>query len=243
MGLTALVLLQHARAPARLDANGAIVLLEDQDRTLLESRADRRRPCAGGQGAAPSAAGAVSGAGGHRRRARARRARGGHGLGGDRSALCGARSGCSRRRWSRSIARWRYRKCTGRRRRSTMIEPLAPTARRLLSLFRRAGRAAVAARSRGRSSCGVRQGDRAGQHRGRSRAHPPAPRPAHQGERSRQRKEGLGFLSQGSMSIGVLSGTTRQISSMSRSVTATQPSVQSTSVCRRPTQPRPLRMP
>jgi len=34
MGLTALLLLQHARVPARLDANGAIVLLEDQDRSL-----------------------------------------------------------------------------------------------------------------------------------------------------------------------------------------------------------------
>ncbi len=34
LGLTALLLLQHARAPARLDASGAIVLLEDQDRTL-----------------------------------------------------------------------------------------------------------------------------------------------------------------------------------------------------------------
>lgn len=34
MGLTALLLLQHARAAARLDANGAIVLLEDQDRRL-----------------------------------------------------------------------------------------------------------------------------------------------------------------------------------------------------------------
>ena len=34
MGLTALLLLQHARAPARLDANQAIVLLEEQDRTL-----------------------------------------------------------------------------------------------------------------------------------------------------------------------------------------------------------------
>lgn len=32
MGLTALLLLQHARAGARLDADGAIVLLEDQDR-------------------------------------------------------------------------------------------------------------------------------------------------------------------------------------------------------------------
>jgi RNA polymerase sigma-70 factor (ECF subfamily) len=34
MGLTALLLLQNARAPARLDKDGAIVLLEDQDRTL-----------------------------------------------------------------------------------------------------------------------------------------------------------------------------------------------------------------
>ena len=36
MGLTALLLLQHARAPARLDADGCIVLLEDQDRGLVE---------------------------------------------------------------------------------------------------------------------------------------------------------------------------------------------------------------
>jgi RNA polymerase sigma-70 factor, ECF subfamily len=34
MGLTALMLLQHARSAARFDAQGAIVLLEDQDRTL-----------------------------------------------------------------------------------------------------------------------------------------------------------------------------------------------------------------
>jgi RNA polymerase sigma-70 factor, ECF subfamily len=34
IGLLALLLLQHARAPARLDAEGAIVLLEDQDRRL-----------------------------------------------------------------------------------------------------------------------------------------------------------------------------------------------------------------
>jgi RNA polymerase sigma-70 factor (ECF subfamily) len=33
MGLTALLLLQHARAPARFDGNGEIVLLEDQDRS------------------------------------------------------------------------------------------------------------------------------------------------------------------------------------------------------------------
>jgi RNA polymerase sigma-70 factor (ECF subfamily) len=34
MGLAALLLFQHARAPARLDAEGCIVLLEDQDRRL-----------------------------------------------------------------------------------------------------------------------------------------------------------------------------------------------------------------
>jgi RNA polymerase sigma-70 factor (ECF subfamily) len=33
LGLAALLLLQHARSPARLDAEGAIVLLEDQDRS------------------------------------------------------------------------------------------------------------------------------------------------------------------------------------------------------------------
>jgi RNA polymerase sigma-70 factor, ECF subfamily len=36
MGLTALLLLQHARAHARFDADGAIVLLEDQDRRLWD---------------------------------------------------------------------------------------------------------------------------------------------------------------------------------------------------------------
>lgn len=38
MGLTALLLLQHARTPARLDADGAIVVLEDQDRSLWDAR-------------------------------------------------------------------------------------------------------------------------------------------------------------------------------------------------------------
>jgi RNA polymerase sigma-70 factor (ECF subfamily) len=38
MGLTALMLLQHARAAARLDAEGEIVLLEDQDRGLWDGK-------------------------------------------------------------------------------------------------------------------------------------------------------------------------------------------------------------
>jgi RNA polymerase sigma-70 factor (ECF subfamily) len=39
MGLLALVLLQHARAPARFDADGQVVLLEDQDRSLWDGEA------------------------------------------------------------------------------------------------------------------------------------------------------------------------------------------------------------
>jgi RNA polymerase sigma-70 factor (ECF subfamily) len=38
MGLTALMLLQHARAAARFDINGVAVILEDQDRTLWKSQ-------------------------------------------------------------------------------------------------------------------------------------------------------------------------------------------------------------
>jgi RNA polymerase sigma-70 factor (ECF subfamily) len=38
MGLTALLLLQHARAAARFDANGDLVLLDDQDRTLWNQK-------------------------------------------------------------------------------------------------------------------------------------------------------------------------------------------------------------
>jgi RNA polymerase sigma-70 factor, ECF subfamily len=56
MGLAALLLLQHARAPARLDADGCIILLEDQDRgawrreliaeglALLDKALRHRRP-------------------------------------------------------------------------------------------------------------------------------------------------------------------------------------------------------
>src|SRR3954468_8400993 len=38
MGLTALLLLQHARAPARFDSEGAFVLLDDQDRGLWNQK-------------------------------------------------------------------------------------------------------------------------------------------------------------------------------------------------------------
>ena len=38
MGLTALLLLQHARAAARFDAQGALILLEDQDRSVWNQK-------------------------------------------------------------------------------------------------------------------------------------------------------------------------------------------------------------
>lgn len=38
MGLTALMLLQHARTPARFDQTGSLVLLDDQDRSLWNAR-------------------------------------------------------------------------------------------------------------------------------------------------------------------------------------------------------------
>jgi RNA polymerase sigma-70 factor (ECF subfamily) len=38
MGLSALLLLQHARAAARFDANGELILLDDQDRTLWNQK-------------------------------------------------------------------------------------------------------------------------------------------------------------------------------------------------------------
>jgi RNA polymerase sigma-70 factor (ECF subfamily) len=38
MGLTALLLLQHARADARFDAAGGLILLEDQDRSLWKEK-------------------------------------------------------------------------------------------------------------------------------------------------------------------------------------------------------------
>ena len=88
MGLTALLLLQHARAAARLDANGAIVLLEDQDRRLWDRDADRRRRRAHRQSGASPQPGLIR----FRQpslRCIARRPRRGHRLGRDRLALCG----------------------------------------------------------------------------------------------------------------------------------------------------------
>ena len=89
MGLAALMLLQHARAAARFDADGAIVLLEDQDRGLWNRAMIAEGPGADRQGDAPPPARPLSGAGRDRGAARARRAR--------RKTPTGRRSICSTR--------------------------------------------------------------------------------------------------------------------------------------------------
>jgi predicted RNA polymerase sigma factor len=57
-GCLALMLLQHSRMPARFDADGDAILLEDQDRTLWKRAADPGGAGADRQGDAPRAAGA-----------------------------------------------------------------------------------------------------------------------------------------------------------------------------------------
>ena len=66
MGLTALLLLQHARAAARFDSDGAVILLDDQDRSKWNQQDDRRGAGADRQGDAPSPQRALSGPGGDR---------------------------------------------------------------------------------------------------------------------------------------------------------------------------------
>ena len=53
MGLTALMLLQHSRMPARFDANGSIVLLEEQDRSLWNRQMINEGLALRGQGLPP----------------------------------------------------------------------------------------------------------------------------------------------------------------------------------------------
>ena len=73
MGLTALLLLQHARSAARFDADGAVILLDDQDRSQWNKSAHRRGAGADRQGDAPSPQRALSSAGRDRGAARPRR--------------------------------------------------------------------------------------------------------------------------------------------------------------------------
>ena len=80
LGLLALMMLHDSRRDARVDADGGLVLLEDQDRAAVGPRADRRGHAAWSSAPCGSGRGAVSPAGGDRRGARSRR----NGLGTDR---------------------------------------------------------------------------------------------------------------------------------------------------------------
>ena len=99
MGLLALLLLQHSRAPARFDADGQLVLLDDQDRRQLESADDRGRASVARESAAPSPRRSVSGSSCDRGHTRTRIDRGGNFLGGNRSSISGVGRHCSRRPW------------------------------------------------------------------------------------------------------------------------------------------------
>ena len=87
LGLLALMLLTESRARPARTADGALVLLADQDRSLWDGGADRRG--AGARAALPAARrpGPVPAAGGDRRRAQRRAHRGRDRLAADRRAL------------------------------------------------------------------------------------------------------------------------------------------------------------
>ncbi len=93
MGLLALMLLHESRRAARTSPAGDLILLEDQDRSLLEPGADRRRDGAGGAGAVIAPVRPVHPPGGDRGSA----CRGAHrrrdGLGPDRRAVRRAGAG------------------------------------------------------------------------------------------------------------------------------------------------------
>ena len=65
-GLVALMLFHDARSGARLDGNGDLVVLSEQDRTRAGCGSDRRRAAAVGRGHPAGSARALSAPGGHR---------------------------------------------------------------------------------------------------------------------------------------------------------------------------------
>ena len=89
--LLALMLLHDSRRDARLDEAGDLVLLEEQDRSRWDRRADRRGAAAG-RGGASRRARSVRAAGGDRGAALPGGARRGHRLAADRPALRSARA-------------------------------------------------------------------------------------------------------------------------------------------------------
>jgi RNA polymerase sigma factor (sigma-70 family) len=180
MGLTALLLLQHARARARLDADGAIILLEDQDRSrwdhdliaeglaLIEKAVRHRRP------------GPISFRPQSPAFTRTRR---------ELRIPTGRKSTGSMPRWKSCTLSSRYaqpRRCRqqgfGTRDRAGNDRAAGRTARRLFPFFRRKGRAFAAAWPHGRGAGRPRSGDRACRYAGRGGAHSSSSRPFDEGK-------------------------------------------------------------
>ena len=111
IGLLALMLLQDSRRDARVDADGRLVLLPDQDRSRWDAAAIAEGERLVARGWRLGRLGAVPRAGVDRRRALARL-----GLGADRLALRPAAGASRRRRSSRSTAPSRSPSATARRR-------------------------------------------------------------------------------------------------------------------------------
>ena len=176
MGLTALLLLQHARAAARFDAEGAVILLDDQDRSLVESEDDRRGAGADRQGDAASPQRALSDPGGDRGVACPRRKARRHRLDPDRSALRRAGGDAA---VAGGDAQPRRRGVQGARRRGGAGDDRAAgvAAVELFSFLRRARRVPDAARPQRGGPHRLRPRHRARQHLGGSRPHPHASRP------------------------------------------------------------------
>ena len=147
-GMLALMLLHDARRPARIDARGNLVTLDEQDRSLWDAGADRRGHGDPGPGAAPPPGRAVPDPGGHRRVPCHRARRGPDRLAADRRVVRATRAGGAERdrgpepgRRGRHGRRPRGRAAPGRRDRRDRA------AGRLLPAARDAGRPAAARRA------------------------------------------------------------------------------------------------
>ena len=178
-GLLALMLLNHARLPARLDAEGRIVTLDRQDRGLWDTReiAEGVRVLQSALGQRRAAPGPLPGRGRDRRPARRRGERRGDRLAADPRLVRRPRRADRRprapgpRRGARPRGRGRPR--PRRRRRAARDRPAARGDRRAAPLARRARAPARARRRPARRRRGVRRGRPPGHERRRAR--PPGP--------------------------------------------------------------------
>ena len=165
-GLLALLLLSEARRPARTAADGSLVLLPDQDRSLwdreLIAEGHDARSCL----PAPQPTRAVPDPGRDQRRPHGRRERRGDGLGADpRPLRPAARVDADAGRGAQSRGRAR----PGRRPRGRPRGDRRSRARGVPPLPRRPGRPARTSRPRGRGAGRVRGRDRADRQRGGAR--------------------------------------------------------------------------